>query len=89
MSELQVYLAEKNGKKQKSLSGSSVAAADDSSDTTGLLSWMPSSTSISMPSVFKSNSEQSENSSWFSEAKSDPCCPALVSYFNSYVFVYS
>ena len=80
MSELQAYLAEKNGKKsnKKLFSGSS---GESDSDTAGLLSWVPSSVSVSMPSVFKGSSEHAEksDSTWFNEAKSDPCCPALVS----------
>lgn len=82
MSELQAYLAEKNRKNNAS-SSSSVAAAESDSDNTGLLSWVPSSVNISMPSVFKSSKDydNKSESSWFNEAKSDPCCPSMVSFF--------
>ena len=74
MAELQAYIAEKNGKK------SSLAEAD--SDSTGLLSWVPSSVNINMPSVFNHTSEKEEksDSNWFNDAKNDPCCPTLVSF---------
>ena len=80
MAELQAYLAEKGGKKKVSFSGTSAAAESDS-DTAGLLSWVPSSVNINMPSVFNRNAEKDEKSesAWFNEAKSDPCCPAMVS----------
>ena len=81
MSELQAYLAEKNKKNNSNLLMTSSPAAENDSDSSNLLSWVPSSVNISMPSVFKSDkaNEGKSDSSWFNEAKSDPCCPALVS----------
>ena len=80
MAELKAYLAEKNNKKSSSFLGSS-AASDGESDTAGLLSWVPTSVNISMPSVFGKNSTEnteSSSSSWLGEAKNDPFCPSLV-----------
>ncbi|CAK8671696.1 uncharacterized protein LOC143465743 [Clavelina lepadiformis] len=79
MAELKAYLAEKNNKKSSSFLGSS-AASDGESDTAGLLSWVPTSVNISMPSVFGKNSTEnteSSSSSWLGEAKNDPFCPSL------------
>lgn len=77
MADLQAYVAEQK-KGKGSFLGSSAASESDS-DSAGLLSWMPSSVNISMPNVFGSDkNEKSTESSWFSEAKKDPMCPALV-----------
>lgn len=81
---LQAFLKEQNTKKSRgSLLGSSgtnsgnSSAAEGDSDTSKLLSWVPS-VSISMPKVFSgAEKQESSNSNWFSEASSDPICPAL------------
>ena len=85
---LQAFLKEHDRKKQGKVgilgsatnSGNSSAGEGDT-DSSKLLSWVPS-VSIPMPKSF-SGVEKTEPSSskWFSEASSDPICPALVSSY--------
>lgn len=84
---LQAFLTEQNNKKSRgSLLGSgsnggTSSAGEGDSDSSRLLSWVPS-VSIPMPNVFSGGEKTDTSSSspaWFAEAKSDPLCPALVS----------
>ena len=85
MSELKDFLTEHKSKNKSSgLTNllTSTASVEDS-DKAGLLSWVPStsSVSISMPDIFNKGSDTSEgseaSSSWFNEAKQDPICPSM------------
>lgn len=81
MSELKDFLTEHKSKNKPSgISLLTSAASTEDSDKAGLLSWVPStsSVSISMPDMFKRDSENSDSSSsWFNEAKQDPICPSM------------
>nr|CAB3266016.1 protein transport protein SFT2-like [Phallusia mammillata] len=77
MADLQAYVAEQK-KGKSSFLGKSAASESDSDSASLLSSWVPSSVNISVPSVFGSDqNEKPTDSSWFSEAKKDPMCPAL------------
>jgi len=83
MAELQAYVAQQNKKSKGTFLSSSATESD--SDSVGLLSWVPSSVNISMPNVLRRDGSDKTESTWFSEAKKDPLCPALVRLFWSTV----